>query len=339
MQRRTFNLLLGGAAVSATAAGLVLTVDNRGASTPQGGGRVLPGLAEKLGELARIRLSHGAMTINFVMSGGRWTVVEKGNYPAAEDRVRKLLVELAELELVESKTNRAELLARLDLDDPANGKSTLVAVQDRSGAQVAALVIGRRRPSSVGGEAGIYVRKLDTDQAWLARGSFDVSGDELSWLDRRIVDLPATRISSIVLTAPDGNSLVLTRTATGNSFAVEGSPEGPDPAAGVALAGALANLDLDDVKPASELPIPADGAPTAAFTTTDGLIIGVRLTAAATGVMNENWVAFTATAAGKAADEAKTLTDRLAPWSYRIAVERAKLLRMTLAELRQPHGS
>jgi Domain of unknown function (DUF4340) len=335
MQRRTFNMLLGGAAVSAMAAGLALAIGDRTASPPQGGGRALPGLAERLGELARIRLTRGALTINFLMSGGRWTVVEKGNYPAAEDRVRKLLVALAELELVDPKTDRTDLLARLDLDDPANGKSTLVAVQDRNGAQVAALVIGRRRPSSVGGEAGVYVRKPDTDQAWLARGSFDVSGDELAWLDRRILDLPAARIASIVLTAPDGNFIVVDRAAAGD-LAVEGSPDPPDPGTAAALAGTLAELDLDDVKPALEQPIPADGSATAAFTTSDGLIVGARLGPPDTG---GDWVAFTATGSGKAADAAKTLAADLAPWSYRISAERAKLLRMTLAELHQPRGS
>jgi hypothetical protein len=336
MQRRTFALLLGGTAVSVAAAALALMVGDRGASPAPGGQRAIPGLADKLGDLTFMRISRGPMTINFAAKDGHWTIVEKGNYPAAEDRVRKLLVALAELELVEPKTDRAELLARLDLDDPANGKATLVALQDKSGAQVGQVIIGRRRPSSLGGgDAGVYVRTANTDRAWLARGSFDLSGDRLDWLDRRVIDTPAVRIASIVLTAPDGTPVVLNRAAPDAAFALEGSLNAPDPKAAAALAGVLAALDFDDVKPASELAILLEGAATAAFTTFGGLIVAVRLAPPDSG----DWVAFDATGFGQDAAEAKPLSDRLARWSYRIPADRAKLLRATLTDLQSPHGS
>ncbi|HXP03562.1 MAG TPA: DUF4340 domain-containing protein [Stellaceae bacterium] len=335
MQRRTFNLLLAGTAVSAAAAGFALVTGDRYVSSAPPGQRALPDLAGKLSELAWIRISRGAMTINFNLIAGHWAVVEKGNYPAAEERLRKLLGALAVVELVEPKTDRAELLPRLDLDDPANGKSTLVALQDRAGAQVGQLIIGRRRPSSLGGgDAGVYVRKPGTDQAWLARGSFDLSGDVLDWIDRQIIDLSAANIASIVLTAPDGAATVLSRAASDAAFAIEGSSTPPDAKSAALLAGALIALELDDVKPAAEMSIPADGAATAAFTTFDGLIVGTRLSPPEAG----DWIAFDVTGFGKAEDEAKTLSAKLSRWSFRIPPERAKLLRMTLADL-QPHGS
>ena len=334
MQRRTFNLLLAGTGLSIAAAGAALATGDRYVSLAPAGQRALPDLAGKLNDLAWLRLSRGAMTINFNLIAGHWVVVEKGNYPAAEDRVRKLLGGLAALELVEPKTDRAELLARLDLDDPANGKSTLVALQDRAGAQVGQLIIGRRRPTSLGGgDAGVYVRRSNTDQAWLARGSFDLTGDALDWIDRRVIDLPAAQIATIVLTAPDGAATTLTHAAPDAAFAIEGSTTAPDPKAAALLSGALAALDLDDVKPAAEMPIPADGAATAAFTTFDGLIVGARLSPP-----GADWLALDVTGFDKAEDQAKALDARLSRWSFRVAPERAKLLRMTLADL-QAHGS
>jgi hypothetical protein len=335
MQRRTFNLLMAGSAASVAVAGVALATGDRYASPAPPGQRALPDLAGKLNELAWIRISRGATNINFNLIAGHWTVVEKGNYPAAEERLRKLLGGLAALELVEPRTDRAELLPRLDLDDPANGKSTLVALQDRTGAQVAQLIIGRRRPTSLGGgDAGVYVRKPTTDQAWLARGSFDLSGDILDWVDRQIIDLPAAQIASIVLTPPDGVAAVLTRSAPDAAFAIEGAAAAPDPRNAAILSGALIALELDDVKPAAEMPIPPEGAATAAFTTFDGLIVGTLLSPPGAA----DWLALDVTGFGKAEDEAKTLNARLSRWSFRIPAERAKLLRMTLADL-QPHGS
>jgi uncharacterized protein DUF4340 len=339
MQRRGFLALLAAALVMAVVAAVIVSRGDRDVSRAPAGQRALPGLADKLGELGRFRLTRGPMTVNFAMTDQRWTVVEKGNYPADQERVRKLLLQLAELELIEPKTDKPELLARLDLDDPANGKSTLVAVQDRTGALVGQLIIGRSRPTEIGGgEAGVYVRRSDSEQAWLARGVFDLGGDTLSWLDRRIIDIAPARVQSVVLTAADGNAVILTRPSPDQPFAIDGLPADERPKPDAALAaptGALDALDLTDVKPESELSIPQNGIATAAFTTFDGLVVGLRLSQPEAG----DWVAIDVSGFGKGEAEAKVLSARLAHWSFAIPAERAKLLRTTLSDLLLPHGS
>jgi hypothetical protein len=338
MQRNTYRLLLLATLAVVVVALVVLRSGDRAVSPPPPGERALPGLADKLGDLAWLRITRGAMTMNFAVVGGRWTIVEKGNYPAAQDRIRRLLLGLAELTLVEPKTDQLDLLGRLDLDDPANGKATLVAVQSRTGELLAQLIVGRQRPSELGGgAAGVYVRKPGSDQAWLARGSFDLAGDALSWLDRRVIDIPANHVASVVLTTSDGAPLAVSRSSPDQPFAVEGLPEDARPkndAVVAAPAAALTALDLDDVKPAAELPIPMDGVATAAFTTFDGLIIGLRL--APPG--DTNWVALDATGFDKGETEAKPLSERLSRWSFAIPAAKAKLLRTILGDLVQSHG-
>jgi len=339
MRRRSLYTLFGAAAVLAVVAAIVVGRGDREVSPAPRGERALPGIADRLASLDFLRLRRGNVTVNFKQSGGRWTVVEKGGYPADQERVRKLLLQLAELELVEPKTDRPELLARLDLDDPANGNSTLVNLGDRSGALVGQIVIGRPRPSDIeGGEAGVYVRKPDSDQAWLARGSFELGGDALSWVDRHIIDIPPARVASAVLTAADGGTAVVARSSADQPLAIDGLPPDAKPKPDEALAapaGALEALDLADVKPAAEMPIPEDGVATAAFTTFDGLVVGLRLSRPDKG----NWVAIEVTGDGKSAAEAKALAARLAPWRFAIPAERAKLLRTSLSDLLLPRGS
>ena len=339
MRRRSLGALLVLAAALAVLAVVAVGRGDRDVSSAPRGERALPGLADKLATLDFLRLRRGNVTVNLKRRDGNWTVVEKGGYPADQARVRKLLLQLAELELVEPKTDRPELLARLDLDDPANGKSTLVVAGDRNGALVGQLVIGRRRPSDIeGGEEGVYVRKPDSEQAWLARGSFALGGDALSWLDRRIIDIPPARVASVVLTAPDGNSVVVARGSADQPFAIDGLAPDAKPKPDEALAapaGALEALDLDDVKPASEAPIPEDGPTTAAFTTFDGLVVGLRLSPPDKG----DWLAIDVTGDGTGEAQAKALSARLAPWRFAIPAERAKLLRTTLSDLLLPRGS
>lgn len=339
MRRRSLSALLVAAAALAVLAAVAIWRGDRDVSRPPPGELALPGFAGKLATLDFVRLRRGNATVNLKRAGDAWTVVDKGGYPADQDRVRKLLLQLAELELVEPKTDRPELLARLDLDDPANGNSTLVTAGDRSGALAGQIIIGRARPSDIeGGEAGVYVRKPDSDQAWLARGAFTLGGGALSWVDRRIINIAPAQIASVVLTAPNGDTVVVARGSADQPFAIDGLAPDAKPKPDEALAapaGALEALTLDDVKPAAEQPISRDGAATAAFTTFDGLVVGLRLAPPDKG----NWVAIDVTGEGKSAAEAKALSVRLAPWRFAIPAERAKLLRTTLSDLLLPHGS
>jgi hypothetical protein len=336
MQRQSLLALVAAALVLTGLAALILSHGDRAVSRATGGERALPVLADKLDQVTRLRLTRGAMNLHFQRADRRWTLVEKGNYPADHARIRQLLLQLAALELVEKKTDRRELLARLELDDPANGTAMLVAAQGQG--VDAQLVIGRRRPSEIGqGEAGVYVRRPDSDQAWLARGSFSFAGDAISWLDRRVIDIAPGRVASVVLTAPDGDAVTLVRGSADQPFAIDGLPEDARPKPDAALAapaGALAALDLVDVKPAAESAAEESNS-TAAFTTFDGLVIGLRLPPPERG----DWLAIDVTGAGGAEADAKLLSERLAHWRFAIAPERAKLLRTTLPDLLLPRGS
>jgi len=262
MQQRGFIVLLTATVIVVAAAIVVLAAGDRAASPAPSGERALPGLAAKLGDLAWVGLSRGPTKIDFAAVNGSWAVVEKGNYPAAQAKMRQLLLGLADLTLVEPKTERPELFARLDLDDPANGKATDLKLNDRIGQTVAELIVGKRRVDRFGtGNDAVYLRKPGIDRAWLARGSLEVGGEIVDWLDRRILDIPAARIASIKVTGDDGAILTFGRAQPAERFAVPDAP--PDtkfkPAALAEPAGALAALDLADVNPP-----PINRCPTAA---------------------------------------------------------------------------
>src|SRR5579863_879043 len=280
MRKGSFLLLLGATVVLVAAAVLATIRGDRAVAPPVGNRPVFPTLAAHLGDLAWMRLSHGSLNADFTAIAGRWVVVEKGNYPASPGRVRRLLVGLADLALVEPKTDRPALYPRLGLDGPPHGEATLVDLQDRTGATVAKLLIGKTRPDRLGGgNDGVYVRRPGDKRTWLARGSLDLPGDIIDWLDRRLLDIAPGRIDSVTLTAANGTALVLRRDPHGGKFEIVDPP--PDarfkaPAALAAPAAALAGLELDDVRPAADLPVPDRGVATAAFATFDGLTIRLR---------------------------------------------------------------
>ena len=336
MQRRGFLWLSGATLVLLVLAIVALATGNGGVSRAAPGERALPGLGPRLGDLAWMRLTRGATKMDFAQIGKEWVLVEKGNYPAAPGKIRQVLLALADLTLIEPKTRRTELYPRLDVDDPANGKATLVSVQDKSGETVAELIVGKRRYDRLGaGNDGVYVRKPGDDRAWLARGSLDLGGDPQSWLDRRILDIPDKRIASVSLTGADGKTLVISRTAPDAEFGVQGAPADAKVKSAAVIgepATALETLDLDDVKPAADMPVPDSGVATAAYTTFDGLTVHLRLFERD----KTNWVAIDATGNGAAEAESKKLDDKVLRWTYAIPAFKANMLRTKLADLIEP---
>jgi hypothetical protein len=336
MQKRGFLILAAVTLVLVVLAIVSVGRGNRATASADANRLALPELGTRLRDLAWIRLSHGATKVDLAEVGGQWTLVEKGNYPAAAGQVRQMLLGFSNLTLVEPKTERPELFVRLGLDDPKDGHSTLVTLQDRTGANVAELIVGRQRIDRFGGgEDGVYVRRPGENGTWLARGSLNVSGEPIEWLDRRILDIKEQRIAAVTLTDENGATLTLKRGAADAPFAVEGAPQDSKfkPAPVLAEpAAALRDLELLNVKPAADLAMPDKGIATAQYTTFDGLTVTVRLT----NRDDAEWVAITASGDGAAAAESKTINDRLGRWGYSIPETQAKLMRRKLADLVEP---
>ncbi len=340
MQTRNLTLLAAATVVLVVAAVIAMATGDRAVSHAAPGGPAIPALAAELGEVASVRVWRDGVNLMLVRDGDSWLVADKGDYPANAAKISQIVRGMADLTLVEPKTQKLELYSRLELEDPGNGKSALITIRDKSGAKLAELIVGKRRSDRLGGgNDGVYLRNPGEAQTWLARGSLDPSGDPASWLDRQIIDISQKKIANVALTQADGSKLVISRAAPDARFAVEDAPPdtkfksentigGP--------AGALETLDLDDVKPAAELLVPDKDVATAAFTTFDGLRVEVRL------VERDkiNWIAISATGSGSAEADAKKIEDKVARWTYAIPAYKADLLKTKLADLIEtPKGS
>jgi len=336
MQQRGLILLAAASLALIVLAIVAIASGDRGVSRAAPGERALPALAAKIGEVGSVGVKRKALSLTFVRDGDNWLVAEKGNYPAAAGKVRQIVLAMADSMLVEPKTQKAEFYPRLDVEDPGSGKSTLVTLKDKSGATLAEMIIGKRRYDRLGtGTDGIYVRKLGDTQAWLARGSLEFSDQLSSWLDRRILDIPEKRIAKATLTQPDGTTLVISRAKPEDKFTVEDAPADAKFKSETTTsepAMALESLDLDDVRPAAELPVPDKDVVAASFTTFDGLTVDVRLL----DKDDMHWVALSATGSGAAEAEAKAINDKASHWTYAVPSYKATQLKMKLADMLEP---
>jgi hypothetical protein len=249
------------------------------------------------------------------------------------DKVRALMVNLAEADLVEAKTRVPDRYGLIDLEDPtaAGAKSRSVRLLDAKGGVVADVVVGKKRSDAFGyGKVGTYVRKPGDAQTWLANVELDASADLKDWVKTEVLQVDSSKISRVTVEIPGEQPLKVERGAD-KKVTVAGIPQGQklkDEAAGEAIVRAAAYLDFDDVRK-----LPAGAAPKDASTvkleTDNGLTVTLRLRKDG----DAQWLAVTAAGEGDAKKTADEITARTAGWEYKIASNKADALLKRRADL------
>lgn len=336
MARKGF-LALVAATILVIAAAVALTFSGRPpAAVAEAGQPVLPGLAQRIGDVASVAVKRGTAGYTLQRGQAGWTVPEKSNYPADPGKVRQALLGLADLKYVEAKTRKPDSYPRLEVEDSGKegSKSALVEVKDSGGAKLAEIIVGKRKPDRLGaGTDGIYVRRPGDAQSWLAQGSLDLSGEAKDWLDRKVVGIPAARIKSVTIVQGDGAKLVLRREKAEDKFAVadaEADSKWKESSLGDPASG-LDALELNDVRARSELPVP-EGTPTTELVAFDGLTLK-------TAVFEKDgtwWLRLDAAGTGDAEKEAGEINARVANWVYAVPTWKANYLKMKREDLVEP---
>ncbi len=237
------------------------------------GDPVLTGLDKSsLNSVTEIRLSRGDGTRTTLKKGSTdWRVAER-DYPADSGKVRKLLLDLAALNVVEEKTRVADNYPTLGVEDVDSAKATGTRVDAVTPARTYSLIVGK----SSGAKSG-FVRVVNSPQSLLAAPLVSVEADPRRWLDHTLLDIPQERVKEVAVKPAEGPGYTASRGSKDQpDFAVAAVPKGRElssPAAADPIAGSLGSLSLDDVQRAPATP--TTGLSHALFRTFDGLEIDV----------------------------------------------------------------
>lgn len=303
-----------------------------------------PGLADKVNDVATIKVVSKGKTFTIKRTDKGWGLAEKGGYPVSYEKAKTAIVGLSQLKLLESKTSDPERYERLELRDPKDkeAKSRQVILVDASGKVLADGVIGRRNPSLFGETGGgTYLRKTGDKASWLAEGTVEIGETPNNWMIRDIVNLDAEVVKRVSIRQPDGALLVAHKDDKAQkNYTVDNVPAGrklKSENEGKEVAGGLWRLSLEDVRPASEKPLP-EKRHRSEYTTFDGLKIAVDI--AVSG--EDYWGQFSASVDDKVGDakareasakKAKEINDRVTGWQYRISVGEGERLTMKMKDL------
>lgn len=302
MSRRTLIILAGlGVALSA-----ILVLSRFDSGRGQDAGELhAPGLAGRLGDLESLKVAHAGneALVTLLRGENGWVVAEKSGYPASFERLRSILDALSQARRVEKKTALPEFYSRLGVDDPsAPGATGYLLELDYGGRHPAeGFIVGQRAAAGMA-----YIRTAGEAQSWMVSADFDLSDLARDWLDREVIDLASGGIKRVVLDRGGEDLLEISKDdAADLNFTPAGIPEGRELSYGSvanSIAGALANVEANDVRSAAEV----DGLPravAASYETFDGLQLSLDVREDAPAATEEEeegdplyWVIFSAAA-------------------------------------------
>ena len=168
--RRVILLLAAGLIVIAFA--IWLSSQRHLERATQSGDLVLPGLEKAVNDITDVRLTKGNETHTTLKKGATDWIVGERDYPADIGKVRKLLLDLSSLNVVEEKTRNPANYPQLGVEDTTSAKATGTRVALVTPAKVFEIIIGK--PSSA--KSG-FVRLPTQPQALLAAPSVTIDAD------------------------------------------------------------------------------------------------------------------------------------------------------------------
>ena len=308
--RRVAWLLVAGVAVIAFA--IWLSSRRHLERDMAAGALVLPGLEHNVNTVTRVSLRKGDGThATLKREGDTWRVEERG-WPADVGRVRKLLLDLGALNIVEEKTRLPANYPQLGVADVTSPQTTGTLIEVTAPTHSWSVIIGK----SSGAKSG-YVRVANAPQTLLAAPLVTVDSDPKSWLDHALLDVPVARVRQVEERPAQGPAYTVAREKKEqNDFTVSPLPKGREltsAAAAEPITTSLASLSLDDVRKADPKTDPPSAH--ALYRTFDGL----ELEVSGRKDGNHSLIAASARSTGKdTAAEASQLSARLNGWEFEI---------------------
>ena len=318
-KRRQMTILLGATAAAIALAAAAVFQQSTSTAPQFQQHPFFAGLSDRLPQLGEIAITTKAGAFHVRLQQGKWVIPERGGFPADPGQVRSTALGLADLTVLEPKTDRADWLSYVGLVAPDKGGDAAdVKISDNAGKSIGELLLGHTQGAAdTLGRNTVYVRHPDETQAWLARGSLTLKSNVTDWLDRNVLNIDRDRIKGASVTPEKGPSYNLARDSkdkpdfklldmpAGRSLSFDGSPDG--------VAGAIASFTFDDVVKADQFNF--DKAPQTVEHTFDGLDLTVKIATKGT----EHWATVAAAAADpKVQAEAAKINANLGGWAFKL---------------------
>ncbi len=239
---------------------------------------VAPGLSSELNSVSGIKLTGASNTpiITLKRTDKGWVASSINGYGADVTKIRDYLIKLSEAKIREAKTANPASYAKLGVEDLTAVDAKGIMLELEGTKTPVKLILGSI--AGTGGQ-GVYLRKPDEKQSYLASGQIRPEASVNSWIQAEITNIPVNRVQEVTITPPSGDKLVVRKVkAEDPDWAVLNIPKGKElssPSIGNQLAGTLDALRLESVLPAAQAEPVLAQTYLARFVTFEGLVVNV----------------------------------------------------------------
>ncbi len=256
MNPRSFLILAGITAVAAIGAIVVLAQESVPITAVGDREPAFPKLVERINDVGAIEITTNEHRFTVTGEGDAWGIEEKNGYTVKRETVRNFILEIANLRLVEGKTELEDRYHFLDVETPEGQDSDArgIRILAKDGEELAAGYIGRRKFFLyVDGRGGTYLRREGEKRSWLAEGEVNFGRTPPNWMDRTVLDLDPKNVRQYVITHPDGATVTGHRATPGEKMDIDEVPadrEYRTDNEADRLAWVVEKFDFADVEPA-----------------------------------------------------------------------------------------
>ena len=157
------------------------------------GAPMLPDLKANAEAIDGITIRQGGVALSLQRDGGQWYCASAADYPVEWDRIRKLLVQLDQLERWEAKTQDPARHAAVDLDTSIQEGQAIEIELSADSDLVSHVVLGKQQWSP----KSTFARLATEDQTFKCKGHVEVELNPVAWLDTTLCTLERSGITQM----------------------------------------------------------------------------------------------------------------------------------------------
>jgi hypothetical protein len=323
MSPKTFTGLAIAAVASLVLAAVIHASANSWVPGAASGDKLFPVLPRDAARAAIVTITQGSKSIAIERNGDNWSLKDRGGYPASAEKIRALLLRLANAEIVDAKTRNPERHNMLDLGDPKapDAKSRLITVTDDKGRSLVDIIVGKRSSEQLGtGKGGTYVRRPNQNETWLVNVELDPTPAVPFWVDTTMFETHVGKAKGVTVEIPGEKPIEVVKAPEGKiaTWTIANIPEGMKlkyDYAGDDMLNAFSRMELEDVRRAVQMPPGVK--PTGVSTYRDDK--GLEIIATVYGTGDDRWMKIMAKGTeGDPKTEADKINEKVKDWDYKI---------------------
>lgn len=166
---------------------------------------------DKVNDITSVKMASKGQIFHAKKSGENWFLPDYNNYPVKFEKVRDIVVNAANLEVLDKKTNDPKRHKDLGLDDPMqkDSKAIRIIFEDQSMNVLDDFVVGNGRKN---GGKSFYARKQNSDQTFLVKGEgwMKLTLNPNYWLQSEIFQLDEDEYKEVLFDYPTKENKDLT---------------------------------------------------------------------------------------------------------------------------------